>query len=147
MKYLLIEKEIGRYLNEEQDKRYDIIECHEAIGPRASEFKEFDTLEHALEYYGLTDPNAPVKEETEKVVTSETENTTQEEATVSETESVEEILAYKKEESPAGTYQDKDGERYNILSQSFEEVPEGWTAFESEEEAAAAWDLTPIEEE
>lgn len=129
MKYLLIENEEGRYLNEEQDKRYDILECHEAIGPRADEFIEFENLQKSIEFYHLIDtrPDEP-----------------QEEINIDNSD---EITAYRKEENPAGIYQDKIGERYNIFSESFEEVPEGWTAFESEEEAAAAWDLTPIEEE
>lgn len=55
MKYLLIENEEGQYINKEQDKRYDLLECHEAIGPRASEFVEFANLEQAKKHYGLTE--------------------------------------------------------------------------------------------
>ena len=152
MKFLVVPDIDGQYVNPEGE-HFNVIYGGFVRGPRASEFKEFDTLKHALEYYNLIDPNAPVEEEkeeeqpAEEVVISETENTTEEQPTVSEMENVEEIIVYKKEASPAGTYQDKEGERYNILSQSFEEVPEGWTAFENEEEAAAAWDLTPIDEE
>lgn len=54
MKYLLIPNDEGQYINKEQDKRYDVLECHEAIGPRADEFVEFNSLEEAETAYGLT---------------------------------------------------------------------------------------------
>lgn len=54
MKYLLIENDEGQYINKEQDKRYDVLECHEAVGPRADEFVEFESLEEAAAFYGLT---------------------------------------------------------------------------------------------
>ena len=55
MKYLLIPNEEGPYINKEQDKRYDVLECHEAIGPRAKDFVEFENLEQAKKHYGLTE--------------------------------------------------------------------------------------------
>lgn len=61
MKYLLIENEEGQYIKINGTERYDILECHEVVGPRASEFKEFDNIKHALEYYNLVDPNVLVK--------------------------------------------------------------------------------------
>ena len=57
MKYLLIPNEEGQYINLEDNKRYDVLECHEAIGPRADEFVEFADLEEAKEYYNLTNIN------------------------------------------------------------------------------------------
>ena len=54
MKYLLIPNEEGQYVNKEQNKRYDVLECHEAIGPRADEFVEFESLEEAAAFYDLT---------------------------------------------------------------------------------------------
>ena len=53
MKYLLIETEDGIYTK--GGKKYDVLECHEAIGPRASEFVEFANLEQAKKHYGLTE--------------------------------------------------------------------------------------------
>ena len=55
MKYLLIPNKEGQYINKEQNKRYDVLECHQAIGPRASDFVEFENLEQAKEHYGLTE--------------------------------------------------------------------------------------------
>lgn len=55
MKYLLIPNKEGQYINKEQDKRYDVLECHEAIGPRAKDFVEFANLEEALAFWGLTE--------------------------------------------------------------------------------------------
>ncbi len=55
MKYLLIENEEGQYINKKQDKHYDVLECHEAIGPRAGEFVEFANLEKALISWNLTE--------------------------------------------------------------------------------------------
>lgn len=52
MKYLLIENEDGNYIKDNQ--HYDILECHEAIGPRANEFKEYKNLNNAIRYLGLT---------------------------------------------------------------------------------------------
>lgn len=86
-------------------------------------------------------------------------------------------LVYKKVENEQGNYIGQDGKRYEIqtchITESKEQVQvgtttetdeegneievtvyesrvvinKGWTAFESEEEAAAAWDLTPVDEE
>ena len=55
MKYLLIENDEGPYINKEESKRYDMLECHEAIGPRADEFVEFENLEEALAFWNLTE--------------------------------------------------------------------------------------------
>lgn len=55
MKYLLIENEEGPYINKEQNKRYDVLECHEAVGPRSGEFVEFESLEEALKIWNLTE--------------------------------------------------------------------------------------------
>ena len=73
MKYLLIENEEGRYLNEEQDKRYDILECHEAVGPREDEFVEFENLQECIRFYHLIDTQ-PDELLEEQVTVSETEN-------------------------------------------------------------------------
>lgn len=54
MKYLLIPNDEGQYINLEEDKRYDVLECHEAIGPRADEFVEFANLQEALAFWHLT---------------------------------------------------------------------------------------------
>lgn len=53
MKYLLIENEEGQY-TDENGKKYDVLECHEAIGPRANEFVEFANLQEALDFWNLT---------------------------------------------------------------------------------------------
>ena len=53
MKYLLIENDEGQYINKEEGNRYDVLECHEAIGPRADEFVEFESLEEALAFWNL----------------------------------------------------------------------------------------------
>lgn len=56
MKYLLIRNdEEGQYINKEENKRYDILECHEVIGPRASEFIEFANLQEAKEFWKLAE--------------------------------------------------------------------------------------------
>ena len=55
MKYLLIENEEGQYINNDQNKRYDLLECHKATGPRADEFVEFNSLEEALDFWHLTE--------------------------------------------------------------------------------------------
>lgn len=55
MKYLLIENDEGQYINKETSKRYDVLECHEAIGPRADEFVEFANLKEALKTWGLVE--------------------------------------------------------------------------------------------
>ena len=52
MKYLLIENEDGIYTKD--NKKYDILECNNAIGPRASEFKEYKNLNNAIQCFGLT---------------------------------------------------------------------------------------------
>lgn len=52
MKYLLIENEEGIYAK--NGKNYDILECNDVIGPRASEFKEYKNLNNAIRYFGLT---------------------------------------------------------------------------------------------
>lgn len=54
MKYLLIPNDEGQYINLEEDKRYDVLECHKAIGPRASEFVDFANLQEALDFWHLT---------------------------------------------------------------------------------------------
>ena len=54
MKYLLIPNDEGQYINLEEDKRYDVLECHEAIGPRAGEFVDFANLQEALAFWHLT---------------------------------------------------------------------------------------------
>lgn len=51
MKYLLIENSEGQYIKD--GKNYDILECNNAIGPRASEFKEYKNLNNAIRYLGL----------------------------------------------------------------------------------------------
>lgn len=53
MKYLLIENEEGQYIKINGTERYDILECYEAVGPRADEFQEYDNLEQAMEAYGV----------------------------------------------------------------------------------------------
>lgn len=73
MEVLLIKDENGQYENE-QGEKFNIICCSWVKGERAKEFTEFITLQEALEYYRLTDPNALVKEETEEPTVSETEN-------------------------------------------------------------------------
>ena len=55
MKYLLIPNEEGQYINKEEGKRYDVLECQEAIGPRADEFVEFSSLEETLFFWNLTE--------------------------------------------------------------------------------------------
>ena len=75
MKVLKVEDEQGQY-KDVQGNRFTLIYGEYAIGPRASEFDEFNTLEEALEYYKLVDINAPVVEE--DVVISNKENTTEE---------------------------------------------------------------------
>lgn len=55
MKYLLIENEKeGQYINKEQEKCYDLLECHEAIGPRAKDFVDFANLQEACTTWKLT---------------------------------------------------------------------------------------------
>lgn len=53
MKYLLIPNDEGQYINKETSKRYDVLECHQAIGPRANEFVEFANLEQAKKHYDI----------------------------------------------------------------------------------------------
>ena len=52
MKYLLIEDKNGKYTKDK--KRYNILECNEAIGPRADCFKEYKNLNNAIRFFGLT---------------------------------------------------------------------------------------------
>lgn len=80
MKFLVVPDDEGQYVNQDGE-HFNVIYGGFVRGPRASEFKEFDTLQHALEYYGLTDPNAPIIE-------PEANNEVSEESTVSETENV-----------------------------------------------------------
>ena len=61
MKFLVVPDDEGQYVNNDGE-HFNVIYGGFVRGPRASEFKEFDTLQHALEYYGLTDPNAPIIE-------------------------------------------------------------------------------------
>ena len=63
MKYLLIETEEGQYINKDTDKRCDVLECHEAGGPRAKDFVEFENLQEALESWRLE----PVESKTDEV--------------------------------------------------------------------------------
>lgn len=53
MKFLLIEDENGNY--EKDGKRYNLLVCAWVKGPRANEFVEFESLEEALETWGLTE--------------------------------------------------------------------------------------------
>ena len=55
MKYILIPNDEGQYINKDEGKRYDVLECHEAIGPRADEFVEFENLQEALDFWHLTE--------------------------------------------------------------------------------------------
>lgn len=52
MVYLLTKNEEGNY--EKDGTRYDILEASWARGPRANEFVEFESLEEAAAFYGLT---------------------------------------------------------------------------------------------
>lgn len=52
MKYLLIENPKGKYTK--NNKNYDILECNNVVGPRASDFKEYKNLNNAIRYFGLT---------------------------------------------------------------------------------------------
>ena len=67
MKYLLIENEEGQYIKINGTERYDILECHEAVGPRANEFVEFPTLQDALDFWELTPLNPEPVEEVQEV--------------------------------------------------------------------------------
>lgn len=53
MKYLLIENEEGQYIKINGTERYDILECHEAVGPRVDDFQELDNLKQAMEAYDV----------------------------------------------------------------------------------------------
>ncbi len=53
LKMLIVENEEGKYQGQD-GKRYNLIYGTYAVGPRAKDFLEFDTLEKALESYGLT---------------------------------------------------------------------------------------------
>lgn len=57
MKYLLIANEDGLYQGK-NGKKYDLLECNNAVGPRAAEFVDFANLKKAKEYYGLTEIEA-----------------------------------------------------------------------------------------
>ena len=52
MKYLLIETPKGKYTK--NNKNYDVLECNNVVGPRASDFKEYKNLNNAIRYFGLT---------------------------------------------------------------------------------------------
>lgn len=54
MKYLLIPNDEGQYINLENGKRYNVLECHEAIGSRANEFAEFENINEAKAHYNLS---------------------------------------------------------------------------------------------
>ena len=54
MKYLVVPDKYGQYINP-KGEHFNVIYGGFVVGPRASEFKEFDTLKHALEYYNLVD--------------------------------------------------------------------------------------------
>lgn len=54
MKILITETENGKYINK-KGKRFDILTCTWVKGERAKDFKDFDTLEEAIEHYGLTE--------------------------------------------------------------------------------------------
>ena len=64
MKYLLVKNEDGQYINKEQNKRYDVLECHNVIGPRAKDFVEFENLQEALKSWHL-EPVEPKADEVE----------------------------------------------------------------------------------
>ena len=73
MKYLLIENEEGQYIKINGTERYDILECHEAVGPRADDFQEYDNIEQAMEAYDvdvylepITNKNEGILENTEE---------------------------------------------------------------------------------
>lgn len=55
MKYLLIPNNEGKYTK--NGKNYDLLECNNAVGPRAHEFKEYNNLNNVIEYLGLTKIN------------------------------------------------------------------------------------------
>ena len=54
LKVLRIENERGQYIGQD-GKRYDLVYGTYAVGPRAKDFVEFETLEEALEFYGLSE--------------------------------------------------------------------------------------------
>lgn len=72
MKVLKIQDDKGKYIND-KGERFNIIACKWVQGERAAEFTEFATLKHALEYYGLTDPNAFIKSIEEEIDKNEVE--------------------------------------------------------------------------
>ena len=53
MKYLLYEDERGIY--EKEGKNYSILECNQVVGERAKEFKEFENLEEAKQFFEVKD--------------------------------------------------------------------------------------------
>ena len=65
IKVKIVEDEQGQYQNE-QGKKFNLIACSWVKGQRANEFKEFTSLQDALEYYGLKYINAPIKEQGEE---------------------------------------------------------------------------------
>ena len=52
MVYLLTQNEEGKYIKD--DTCYDLLEASWAKGPRAKDFVEFESLEEAAAFYGLT---------------------------------------------------------------------------------------------
>lgn len=54
MKILITENDKGKYINK-QGKRFNLIACTWVKGERAKDFETFNTLEEALEKYGLTE--------------------------------------------------------------------------------------------
>lgn len=54
MKILITETENGKYQNK-KGKRFNILACTWVKGSRAKDFEDFDTLEEAIEHYGLTE--------------------------------------------------------------------------------------------
>lgn len=121
MKILITENEKGKYQNK-QGKRFNLLACTWVKGLRANEFETFKNLDEALKKYGLTE----VKDE-DKITHP--------------------VIFFKMQESPAGKFQDETGNRYDILTCAGNCAGEGWTSFESIEEACAAWNLAPADEE
>lgn len=54
IKVLKVEDENGQYISQD-GKRYELIYGTYVVGPRAKDFVEFDTLEQAVEFYGLSE--------------------------------------------------------------------------------------------
>lgn len=53
MKYFLYEDEQGIY--EKEGKNYSILECNQVVGERAEEFKDFENLEEAKQFFEVKD--------------------------------------------------------------------------------------------